>query len=242
MSDSVWPHWLYSARLFCPWDSPGKNTGVGCHALLQGMFLAQESPTSLTSPPLAYPLYKCIDTFVYTYIHTYTYICGFPDGSVGKESACKCRRHRRCGFDPWVGKVSWSRKWQPIAIMATHSNILAWKSLWTAEPGGLQSMDCKGLDTTEWLTFSFATHTHTFFSHLNVFFSGNTAYWSNPGHFFSGSQFSLFITITYSSLNSFNISMEDLGYSLHKINEILKNKNDYVKWKQPLYISMISAL
>ena len=26
------------ARLFCPWDSPGRNTGVGCHALLQGRF------------------------------------------------------------------------------------------------------------------------------------------------------------------------------------------------------------
>ena len=25
-------------RLSCPWDSPGKNTGVGCHALLQGIF------------------------------------------------------------------------------------------------------------------------------------------------------------------------------------------------------------
>ena len=28
-------------RLLCPWDSPGKNTGVGCHALLQGIFLTQ---------------------------------------------------------------------------------------------------------------------------------------------------------------------------------------------------------
>ena len=27
---------LYTARLLCPWDFPGKNTGVGCHALLQG--------------------------------------------------------------------------------------------------------------------------------------------------------------------------------------------------------------
>ena len=26
------------AKLLCPWDSPGKNTGVGCHALLQGIF------------------------------------------------------------------------------------------------------------------------------------------------------------------------------------------------------------
>ena len=31
----------------------------------------------------------------------------------GNESACQCRRRRRCGFDPWVGKISWSRKWQP---------------------------------------------------------------------------------------------------------------------------------
>ena len=29
------------ARLLCPWDSPGKNTGVGCHFLLQGIFLTQ---------------------------------------------------------------------------------------------------------------------------------------------------------------------------------------------------------
>ena len=28
-------------RLFCPWESPGKNTGVGCHSLLQGIFLTQ---------------------------------------------------------------------------------------------------------------------------------------------------------------------------------------------------------
>ena len=32
-----------STRLLCPWDSPGKNTGVGCHALLQGIFLTQGS-------------------------------------------------------------------------------------------------------------------------------------------------------------------------------------------------------
>ena len=30
-----------SPRLLCPWGSPGKNTGVGCHALLQGIFLTQ---------------------------------------------------------------------------------------------------------------------------------------------------------------------------------------------------------
>ena len=41
MSDCLWPHGLQPARLLCPWDSPGKNTGVGCHALLQGIFPSQ---------------------------------------------------------------------------------------------------------------------------------------------------------------------------------------------------------
>ena len=38
MSDSVWPHRWQPTRLPCPWDSPGKNTGVGCHFLLQCCF------------------------------------------------------------------------------------------------------------------------------------------------------------------------------------------------------------
>ena len=37
MSNSLQPHGLQPARLLCPWDSPGKNTGVGCHSLLQGI-------------------------------------------------------------------------------------------------------------------------------------------------------------------------------------------------------------
>ena len=35
-SDSLRPQGLKPARLLCPWASPGKSTGVGCHALLQG--------------------------------------------------------------------------------------------------------------------------------------------------------------------------------------------------------------
>ena len=38
MSDSLWPLGLWPTGLLCPWDSPGKNTGVDCHALLQGIF------------------------------------------------------------------------------------------------------------------------------------------------------------------------------------------------------------
>ena len=41
MSDSLQPYGLYPARLLCPWDFPGKNTGMGCYVLLQGIFPIQ---------------------------------------------------------------------------------------------------------------------------------------------------------------------------------------------------------
>ena len=43
MSPSLPPHGLQPARLLCPWDFPGKHTGVACHFLLQGIFLTQGS-------------------------------------------------------------------------------------------------------------------------------------------------------------------------------------------------------
>ena len=48
VSDCLRPHGLWPARVLCPWDSPGKNIGVGCHALLQEIFLTQ----GLNSGPL----------------------------------------------------------------------------------------------------------------------------------------------------------------------------------------------
>ena len=49
MSNSLRPHGPQLARLLYPWDSPGKNTGVGCHALLWGIF-----PTQGSNPYLLY--------------------------------------------------------------------------------------------------------------------------------------------------------------------------------------------
>ena len=46
-ADSLPSHGLQPARLLCLWDSPGKNTGVGCHLLLQGIFLTQGSNPQL---------------------------------------------------------------------------------------------------------------------------------------------------------------------------------------------------
>ena len=41
------PHGLWPDRLLCPWDSPGKNTGVDCHSLLQRIFPTQGSNLGL---------------------------------------------------------------------------------------------------------------------------------------------------------------------------------------------------
>ena len=46
ISDSATPLTV-AARLLCPWDSSGKNTGVGCHALLKGIFLTQGANSSI---------------------------------------------------------------------------------------------------------------------------------------------------------------------------------------------------
>ena len=58
-----------------------------------------------------------------------------PGGPGGKEPACQCRRCKTCGYDPWVGKIPWSRKQQPTPV-----SILAWRIPWTEEPGGLRSI------------------------------------------------------------------------------------------------------
>ena len=44
MSDSLQPHEPQPTRLLCPWDSPGKNTGVSCHFLLQCSLLTGKDP------------------------------------------------------------------------------------------------------------------------------------------------------------------------------------------------------
>ena len=44
------------------------------------------------------------------------YLDGNSRWCSGKESAYQCRRCRRCGFEPWVGKIPWSSKWQPAPV------------------------------------------------------------------------------------------------------------------------------
>ena len=56
MSNSVRPHRWQPIRLPRPWDSPGKNTGVGCHFLLQCMKVKSESEVAQSCPTLSDPM------------------------------------------------------------------------------------------------------------------------------------------------------------------------------------------
>ena len=56
VSDSVWPHRRQPTRLPHPWDSPAKNTGVGCHFLLQCMKVKSESEVAQSCSTLSDPM------------------------------------------------------------------------------------------------------------------------------------------------------------------------------------------
>ena len=62
------------------------------------------------------------------------WLSGSSSSSSDKEPTFQCRRHKKHGFDPWVGKTPWRRAWQPTPV------VLPGKSPWTEEPGRLQSI------------------------------------------------------------------------------------------------------
>ena len=53
----------------------------------------------------------------YKFPEGWGYLWFFPDGDSGKEPTCQCRRHKRLGFDPWVGKIPWRRAGQPTPVL-----------------------------------------------------------------------------------------------------------------------------
>ena len=77
---------------------------------------------------------------------------GFPGGASGKESTCQDKRHKRCGFNPWVGKIPWRRKWQPTLAFLP-AEFHGQKS-----PVGYGLWGYKELDLIECVH----THTHTY--------------------------------------------------------------------------------
>ena len=107
MSDSVRPHRRQPTRLCCPWDSPGKNTGVGCRFLLQRMKVKSE--VAQMCPTLHYPM-----------------DCSLPGSSVhgdfpGKSTGVGCHCLLRCLYlaVPKTTKGS-LQLWLIINLLPTH--------------------------------------------------------------------------------------------------------------------------
>jgi len=67
----------------------------------------------------------------------------FSGGASGREPACQCRKPKRSGLDPWVGKIPWRRKRQPTPVFLPGESHRE-RSLVGCSPGG-----CKESHTTE---------------------------------------------------------------------------------------------
>ena len=81
MFDSVRPHRQQPTRLHHPWDFPGKNTGVGCHFLLQCMKVKSEREVAQSYPTLSDPMDCSLPGSSW----------GFPGKSTGVECHCLLR-------------------------------------------------------------------------------------------------------------------------------------------------------
>ena len=129
--NSLWTHGLYS-----PWNSPGQNTGVGSHSLLQGIFPTQElNQDLLYCRQILYQLsYQGSPT------HT-LYQLQFSSFNVVLWLSRAFLVAQKVKNPPAMPKTwIWSLGWEnPLEKgMATHSSILVWKIPWIEKPGRLQ--------------------------------------------------------------------------------------------------------
>ena len=116
MSDSVRPHRRQPIRLPCPWHSPGENTGVGCHCLLQYMKVKRESEVTQSCLTLSDPM-DC--SLPGSSIHGIFQARVLEWGAIafsGKELVVKKCRRGDAVFHPRAGKIPWRRAWQPTPV------------------------------------------------------------------------------------------------------------------------------
>ena len=153
MSDSVRPHRRQPTRLPWPWDSPGKNTGVGCHFLLQCMKGKSESEVAQSCPIPATPWTAAHQAPPSMGFSRQEYWSGVPSPSpkntgVGCYFLLQIRIVTSLVFADCIELL-------PEKAMAAHSSTLAWQIPWAEEPGGLQSIGSLESGTTERLHFHF---------------------------------------------------------------------------------------
>ena len=108
-----------------PWDSPGKNTGVGCHFLLQCIKVKSESEVAQLCPTLCDPM-----------------DCSLPGSSIHGIFQARVLEWGAIAFSVATLQLMlkvYAQAWTEKA-MAPHSSTLAWRIPWMEEPGRLQSM------------------------------------------------------------------------------------------------------
>ena len=120
MFDSVRPHRWQPTRFPRPWDSQGKNTGVGCHFLLQCMRVKNESEVAQSCLTLRDPVDCSLPgssihgifqarvlewgAIAFSEILSYSFTIAFPGGASGKEPAYQYRR-QDLGSIPGSGRL-----------------------------------------------------------------------------------------------------------------------------------------
>ena len=110
MSDSVQPHRRQPTRLPHPWDSPGKNTGVGCHFLLQCMKVKSRSEVAQSCPTLRDPI-DC--SLPGSSVHGIFQARVLEWGAIAFSGLSKSKDvSRSMSFNN-----RWRRKWQPTPVL-----------------------------------------------------------------------------------------------------------------------------
>jgi len=134
--------WTLACQFLCPWDSPGKNNGMGCHFLLQGIFLTQGSNLHLLCL-----LHWQVDSIL--------------------KTMTQMVKNLPAMQETWIQPLGWK---DPLEKgMATHSSILACRIPWTEGPGRLQSMGLQRLGH-DWATNTFTfTENNMYVQMIRVF-------------------------------------------------------------------------
>ena len=96
---------------------------------------------------IIYSMYYVYLYNMYIFIYNYIYNMGFQADASGKESSCQYKRCKRHRFDPWVGKITWRREWQPTPVFLPGKSH-AQRSLVGGSPGSEES-DTTGQLSTE---------------------------------------------------------------------------------------------
>ena len=125
-----WHHWLNGHEFE---KALGDGEGQGSLVCCSPWSCKESNTTEQLNKNISLALFPKTTLF---FTHESIYSCtglklGFPGGWAGKKIFLQFRRH---GFNPWVGKIPWGRKWQSTPVS------LPGESPRTEEPGGLQSL------------------------------------------------------------------------------------------------------